>query len=52
MVTVWEANAAQRKVNGITNDKQEGLNIYYRLKRFGLTVNVSQMLGGMNNYNN
>jgi hypothetical protein len=51
MVTVWEANVAQRRVNGIMNDKQDQ-NIYSRLKRFGLTMNVSQMLGGMNGYNN
>jgi hypothetical protein len=42
----------QRNVQGIMNDKQADQEKYYRLKRFGLTVNVSQMFGGMNDYNN
>lgn len=44
MVTVWDANVAQRNVNGVMNDKQADQEIYYRLARFSLTVNISQML--------
>jgi len=45
-------NVAQRNVYGSMNDKQADPKIYYRFKRIGLTVNVSQMLGGMNGNNN
>jgi hypothetical protein len=52
MATVQDANVSQRNFNGIMNDKQADQNMYYRFYRFGLTVNVSQMLGGMNGYTN
>jgi len=51
MVTVWDANVAQRNVNGVTNDKQADHKIYFRLQHFGLTVYVNQMLCGMNGNN-